>query len=212
MFELDGVNVLKHSSIKIKKEKVIYIDPFQIDIPLHDADLILCTHSHYDHFSPKDIKAVAKEDTVLITTEDCKDEISKTGLYEENVYYCKPNETFNFEEIIIETIPAYNKNKSFHPKSKGWVGYLINIDEHKYYIAGDTDKTKEACNIECDVAFLPVGGTYTMNYVEAAALTSKIAPKYVIPTHYGSIVGEPEDGIMFKKLVDSSTTKCEIYY
>lgn len=212
MFELDGVNVLKHSSIKIQKEKVIYIDPFQIDIPAHDADLILCTHSHYDHFSPDDIKAVEKEDTVLITTEDCKNEISKTGIYEENVHYCKPYETFNFEGIIIETIPAYNKNKPYHPKSKEWVGYIIDIDEHRYYIAGDTDKTKEACAVKCDVAFLPVGGTYTMDYVEAAALASKIEPKYVIPTHYGSIVGEPEDGILFKELIDTSNTKCEIYY
>ena len=183
MFELDGINVLKHSSIKIKKEKIIYIDPYQIDIPAHDADLILCTHSHYDHFSPDDIKAVAKEDTVLITTEDCQSEISKTGIFEENVHYCKPYESFNFEGIIIETIPAYNKNKEYHPKDKEWVGYLIDIDNIRYYIAGDTDKTKEACAVKCDVAFLPVGGTYTMNYVEAADLARKISPKYVIPTH-----------------------------
>ena len=79
MFELDGVSVLKHSSIKIKKEKIIYIDPFQIDLPLHDADLILCTHSHYDHFSPKDILAVANESTVIITTADCQNDIEKMG-------------------------------------------------------------------------------------------------------------------------------------
>ena len=212
MFELDGVSVLKHNSIKIKKDKVIYIDPFQIDIPAHDADLILCTHSHYDHFSPDDIKAVSKETTVIITTTDCTSDISKTGICEENTYYVKPYDEFDYQGINIKAIPAYNKYKEFHPKEREWVGYIIDIDEHRYYIAGDTDKTKEACAVKCDVAFLPVGGTYTMNYVEAAALASKIEPKYVIPTHYGSIVGEPEDGILFKELIDTSNTKCEIYY
>lgn len=212
MFELDGVSVLKHSSIRIRKEKIIYIDPFQIDIEAHNADLILCTHPHYDHFSPNDIKAVANESTVLITTPDCQKEVEKIGFLKENVHYAKPGDKFDFEGIIIECIPAYNKFKEFHPKKNNWLGYLITIDNTVYYIAGDTDKTKEACSVECDVAFLPVGGTYTMNYAEAASLSNKIKPKYAIPTHYGSIVGEKEDGIMFKNLAENKETKCEIYF
>lgn len=211
MFELDGINVLKHNSIKIKKEKIIYIDPFQIDIPAHDADLILCTHSHYDHFSPKDILAVANESTVIITTSDCKKEVEKMGFIEQNCYYIKAYDELQFENIEIKAIPAYNKNKEFHPKENNWVGYLLKIENNIYYIAGDTDKTKEASKIECDVAFLPVGGTYTMNYIEAAVLTKKIKPKFVIPTHYGSIVGDKECGILFKELINEKETKCEIY-
>lgn len=211
MSKLEGIYVLKHNSIKIVKDKTIYIDPFQIDIPSHDADIILCTHSHYDHFSPEDIKKVANESTVILTTEDCKNEINKIGFIEENVYYCKPYDEFEFENITISTIPAYNKHKEFHPKSKNWVGYILNINGTKYYIAGDTDATKEASQVECDVAFLPVGGTYTMDYIEAANLAIKIAPEYVIPTHYGTIVGEPEDGIQFKSLIDEKEIKCEIY-
>lgn len=212
MFELDGVSVLKHNSIKIKKEKVIYIDPFQIDIPAHDADLILCTHSHYDHFSPKDILAIANEHTAIITTGDCKDEIEKLGFIDENVYYVEPYNKFEFEGIEIEAIPAYNKFKEFHPKKNKWVGYLLKIEGITYYIAGDTDKTREAKQVECDVAFLPVGGTYTMNYVEAADLANKLKPKFVIPTHYGSIVGDPECGILFKELINEKDTKCEVYF
>lgn len=211
MFELDGINVLKHNSIKIKKEKIIYIDPFQIDISAHDADLILCTHSHYDHFSPKDILAVANESTVIITTPDCQQEVEKMGFLEDNVYYAKPYDEIDFEGIEIKTVPAYNKHKEFHPKKNNWLGYLIKLDNNIYYIAGDTDKTKEACEVECDVAFLPIGGTYTMDYLEAAALTKKIKPKFVIPTHYGSIVGDAECGILFKELINEKETKCEIY-
>lgn len=211
MFELDGISVLKHNSIKIKKEKIIYIDPFQIDIPAHDADLILCTHSHYDHFSPKDILAVSNESTVIIATTDCKEEIDKMGFIEENIYLVKAYDELVFEDIEIKTVPAYNKFKEFHPKKNNWVGYLLKMEGNVYYIAGDTDKTKENSKIKCDVAFLPVGGTYTMDYIEAAALTRKIKPKFVIPTHYGSIVGEKECGILFKELIDEKETKCEIY-
>jgi len=75
----------------------------------------------------------------------------------------------------------------------------------------DTDKTKETSHVECDVAFLPVGGTYTMDYIEAASLTRKIKPKYVIPTHYGSVVGDIECGILFKELINEKETKCELY-
>lgn len=211
MSKLEGIYVLKHSSIKIVKDITIYIDPFQIDIPAHDADLILCTHPHYDHFSPEDIKKVANESTVIITTEDCKDEVKKIGFIEGNIYYCKPYDNLEYEGIKISCIPAYNKHKEFHPKNKNWVGYILDIKGTKYYIAGDTDDTKEASQVECDVAFLPVGGTYTMDYIEAANLARKIDPEYVIPTHYGTIVGEPEDGIQFKSLIDGKEIKCEIY-
>lgn len=202
MIELDGVNLLKHSSIRINKGKIIYIDPFQIDIANHDADLVLCTHSHYDHFSPDDIKAVSNESTVLITTPDTQKDVEKMGFLDANVQYAKPGDRFDYEGIIIECIPAYNKFKEFHPKSRNWLGYLLKINDITYYIAGDTDKTKEACQVECDVAFLPVGGTYTMTYAEAASLANKIKPKYAIPTHYGLIVGETEDGSSFARLLD----------
>jgi len=212
MEELSGVIVFKHNSIRINKGKIIYIDPFNIDLAAHDADIVLCTHSHYDHFSPKDILAVSNESTVLFTTEDCKADVEKMGFSEASVHYVKPGEEYDFEGIYISTIPAYNKFKPFHPKKNNWVGYLITAQEVAYYIAGDTDKTKEALAVECDVAFIPVGGTYTMNYVDAADLANRIGAKYSIPTHYGLIVGEPQDGQRFKDLVDSKKTTVEMYY
>ena len=212
MSGLNGVIVFKHNSIRINRGKIIYIDPFNIDLAAHDADVVLCTHSHYDHFSPKDILAVSNESTILFTTKDCEKDVEPMHFSEDNVHYVEPDESYNFEGIIIETIPAYNKFKPFHPKKNKWVGYKITIGETSYYIAGDTDKTKEAASVECDVAFLPVGGTYTMNYAEAADLANKIHPKIAIPTHYGSIVGELMDGQRFKELVDEKEIEVEIFY
>ena len=156
MFELEGIEVLKHNSIRIEREKIIYIDPFRIDKNYNDADLILCTHSHYDHFSKEDILKVISENTVILVTEDVKEEALNMGINPQNVVGVKPYEEYEYENIIINTIPAYNKYKEFHPKSKNWVGYIIEMDGVTYYIAGDTDETKEARSVECDVASLPV--------------------------------------------------------
>lgn len=157
MLEMEGIQVLCHNSIRIEKEKIIYIDPFRIDRNYNDADLILCTHSHYDHFSKEDILKVISENTVILLTEDVKEEAIEMGIHPQNVIVVKPYEEYEYEGIIINTVPAYNKYKEFHPKNKNWVGYVIEIEGIRYYIAGDTDETKEAGDVRCDVAFLPVG-------------------------------------------------------
>lgn len=86
----------------------------------------------------------------------------------------------------------------------------MDIDNAKYYIAGDTDNINEIQNINCDVAFIPVGGTYTMNYEEAAELANTINSKLIIPTHYGEIVGDKEDGKKFAKLIKNKEVKVYI--
>ena len=42
-----------------------------------------------------------------------------------------------------------------------------------------------------------------MDAKEAAELINRIKPATAIPVHYGSIVGTPEDGRNFEKLVNS---------
>ena len=106
--------------------------------------------------------------------------------------------------IKFETIPAYNTNKTFHPKENGWVGYIITLDDIRYYIAGDTDITEENRKVKCDVAFVPVGGTYTMDFKEAAQLINEIQPKIAVPIHYGSVVGTKQDATDFIKLLHPS--------
>lgn len=199
---LKGIEVLCHSSIRIEKGKTIYFDPFKINKNYNDADIIFITHDHYDHYSEEDIDKVIKEDTIIIVPEGLKAKLLEKGIKKENIITVKPGEKKEVKGIKFETIPAYNINKAFHPKENGWVGYIIEIDGISYYIAGDTDITKENKNVKCDIAFVPVGGTYTMDYKEAASLINEIEPKIAIPIHYGSIVGTKEDGIKFSKLVN----------
>lgn len=198
------IQVLCHSSIKIKTEgKIIYSDPFRVKEVSNDADMIIITHSHYDHFSEEDIEKVKKQSTRILVTQDLLEKTLALGFKKENIVVVIPNENYEIEGIEIATVPAYNTNKKFHPKEMGWVGYLLNLEGKKIYIAGDTDITEENKKIECDVALVPVGGTYTMTYEEAAKLVNIIKPKTAIPMHYGEIVGEKPDGFYFKELVNS---------
>lgn len=200
------IEVLCHSSIRIEEGKIIYIDPFKVDKDYNDADYVFCTHTHYDHFSPEDIEKVRKEDTKLIITKDIEDK-AKEFFKEENVFVVEPENEYQVGNLKFLTTYAYNVNKAFHPKENKWVGYIIEINHKKYYIAGDTDNIKEIQDIKCDIAFIPIGGTYTMDYQEAAQLANQIDAKQIIPTHYGSIVGDKTDAIKFKELVQNKEVK-----
>ena len=198
---LENIEVLYHSSIRISKNKVIYIDPFKIDKNYNDADIVFITHDHYDHYSAEDIDKVINKNTTIIIPEELLTKILRKGINKNAIITVEPNEKYMVQGIKFETIPAYNTNKTFHPKKNGWVGYIIIINGIRYYIAGDTDITEENKQVKCDVAFVPVGGTYTMDFKEAASLINEIKPKIAIPIHYGSIVGTEQDAIDFIRLL-----------
>ena len=198
---LEYIEVLCHSSIKINKEKVIYIDPFKIEKNYNDADIVFITHDHYDHYSEEDIDKVINENTIIIIPEELLTKLLRKGINKNAIITVEPNEKYMVQGIKFETIPAYNTNKPFHPKENNWLGYIIEIKGVRYYIAGDTDITEENKKVKCDVAFVPVGGTYTMDFKEAAQLINIIKPKFAIPVHYGSVVGSKQDATDFIKLL-----------
>lgn len=206
---LENIEVLCHSSIKFNKGLIIYFDPFKINENYNDADIIFITHSHYDHYSEEDISKVIKDNTTIVVPKDLEDMVLQFGFAKEHIIVVSPNEEYSVLRINFKTIPAYNTNKNFHPKSNEWVGYIVNLDQTTYYIAGDTDITEENRQVKCDVAFVPIGGTYTMTYSEAAELINEIKPQIAVPIHYGLIVGNKEYANNFANLVDKEI-ECKI--
>lgn len=202
---LEDIEVLYHSCIRMNKEKMIYIDPYHIEKNYNDADMIFITHDHYDHYSEEDIDKVRKNNTIFIVPENLLNKLIKKGINDENIITLDPGDAENIDGIKVEAIHSYNIDKPFHPKENNWLGYIIEIDGVRYYIAGDTDITEENKKIKCDVAFVPVGGTYTMNFSEAAQLINIIKPKIAVPIHYGSVVGTKQDATDFIKLLYPTT-------
>lgn len=190
MFEksvLDKIDIIKHSSIRIGGETVIYIDPIGITGAPHDADLILFTHPHFDHFSPKDARKLMKDSTVIAAPKSmaplCRLLLGKTPAA------LLPGQSISLCGIPVRTVAAYNRAKLFHMKAMKWLGYILTIGETQVYISGDTDITEESRQVSCDIALLPIGGFYTVNPVQAAQLVNSISPHTVIPIHYGKLLG-----------------------
>jgi L-ascorbate metabolism protein UlaG (beta-lactamase superfamily) len=195
---MEGINWLGHSGFKIKGEKIIYIDPFNISNSDEKADIILITHEHYDHCSIKDIMKLSMPKTTILITPDCQSKLSdfpgKVGLVE-------PNRQYVVQGIKIETVPAYNIGKRYHMKDNSWVGYIVTVNGKRIYHAGDTDIIPEMNSIKnIDVAMLPVCGSMIMTASEAAKAAEIIKPKVAVPMHYGAILGSRADAEKFKSL------------
>lgn len=198
---LNGIRVLYHSSVRLEGEKVIYTDPFELSQAPHDADIILITHDHYDHFSLEDIEKIKGPETILVAPENMRQQALAAGFDASQVILVEPDRKYSVSGLTLETVPAYNVDKRFHPRAQRWVGYILRMNGLRYYIAGDTDGTEENQRVQCDVALLPVGGTYTMDARQAAKLANQLKPQAAVPTHYGAIVGDKEDGQLFCQLL-----------
>jgi len=183
---------LGHDGFRIDAAKTIYIDPYEI-AGGKKADIILITHEHFDHCSPDDVAKIQQPETVIVTEKDSAKKLSG------NVKVVSPGDSLTVDGVKIEAVPAYNVDKDFHPKANGWLGFIVEIEGARIYHAGDTDFIPEMRDFKTDIALLPVSGTYVMTADEAVEAALAIAPRIVIPMHYGSIVGGDQDAEKFKK-------------
>ncbi len=190
---LKKIEWLGHAGFMIKASgKTVVIDPFQVTKDIK-ADLVLLTHSHYDHCSIADLEKIRKPDTKFVTESD------SAGKFEGDTTILKPNEKTTVLGFDIKTVPAYNTNKNFHPKESGWLGFIINIDGVNVYHAGDTDLIPEMNSVKTDIMLVPVSGTYLMTAEEAIEAVTRIKPAIAVPMHYDAIVGTKKDADFFKE-------------
>ena len=213
--KIDEIEIkwLGHSGFLINNSKVIYIDPYNIKEGSEKADLILITHSHYDHCSVADINKIIKQGTRIVMPADCQSKITKVKVPIE-MEIIEPGQELVCNDIRIFTLPAYNIDKPFHSKEESWVGYLIKMNDVLVYHAGDTDVISEMQKLtgynKKIIALLPVGGRFTMSAEEAVEAAKIIKPFLAVPMHYGNIVGSDEDAKEFKELCEESEIRVEI--
>ena len=197
---LDRITWFRQSALRwVDDERTIYIDPWGTDEGAPPADLILITHAHDDHFRPAEIERLRKEGTKIAAPHDV------AGMLTGDVTPVAPDETHEIAGVRFTTVPAYNTREEaldFHPRANRWVGYVLELGGATYYHAGDTDHAPELDDVKTDVAFVPVGGYYTMNVPEAAGLVRAMNPGLAVPMHFGFVVGSPTDGDAFRAAAD----------
>jgi len=212
MLQHEGIQItwLGHDGFKLKKGKVVYVDPFKLGAKPEPADLVFVTHEHFDHLSVDDLKKVVTPATTVVTIAAC--EAAVKPLKPKAIRLVAPGDRLTVDGVTVEVLPAYNVSKfrspgtPFHPKADGKVGFILGIGGVRFYHAGDTDEIPEMAGAKgVDVAFLPVSGTYVMTAEEAVRACNAIQPKLAIPMHYAAIVGSAADAEAFRKAV-----KCRV--
>lgn len=212
MFEYNkiGITWSGHAGFKIiYGNKKVYIDPYKLSKNyenISDADIVLVTHNHFDHLSIEDLKNIINERTIIVSAQECLSQLKSLQLKES--IGIDPRDSVKVDDLKIETVPAYNVNKHFHPKDDRKIGFIVEFGKDRLYHTGDSDMIPEMKDTNPSIVLIPVSGTYVMNAEEASqAVNQLINPRIAIPMHYGTIVGNKEDAIRFSELVTVCNTK-----
>ncbi len=208
--EVNGVEVelLGHASIRLQtRSKTVYIDPWsEVIEDFQKADIIVSTHDHFDHFDLEAIEKLRKEDTLLLCTKQSENDVPEDLDYK----IIQPGKNVEAEDIVFKGVEAYNVDKfreedmPFHPKGF-CVGVVFDLDGLKIYYASDTDPVPEMEQLKQEdigLAFIPIGGKYTMDQEEALEAVEMIDPDKVVPMHYGVVEGTEADPEKFKESVE----------
>jgi len=196
---LEKLHWLGHDSFRLDGPPIIYFDPVGLSGRQPTADLILVSHEHFDHCSPKDVIKISGPNTIIIADSGGAKKLPGARAIE-------PGQRLSVAGVKVEAVRAYNLNKfrspgmPFHPREANHVGYVVTVGGVRLYFAGDTDQIPEMADIACDVALLPVSGTYVMTVEEAAEAAKILDPQVVVPMHFGSQIGTPQDGTRFAEL------------
>ncbi len=211
------VHYLWHSFFKVSLQGTsILLDPF-MEVPegennfrmctecpcgpdkLGKVDIICVSNEHFDHFDKKLVSLVAqRENATVVGHESVLNELDIPSNLKHNV---KVGDKFSLRGVVISVMGAHYPN-SFYPMS-----FHFSKDGESLFFAGNTALMDSFSEIKSDVALLPIGGSSTMDVIDAVRATKTMKPKYVIPMHYNSfesIIADPNE---FKSRIEKSVLK-----
>jgi L-ascorbate metabolism protein UlaG (beta-lactamase superfamily) len=210
-----------HASVRIAfRHRVVYVDPWSevIDGEPGDADVVIVTHDDYDHYDPVGVEAVSNERTTVLAYEaiDTSDLARPvTPLAAEGTVAVD----IGGESFSVRTVTAYNRADGDHVDDAGdpyhaageVVGVLLAFDEATVFFPSDTDFLDAHRELRADVVIPPIGGTYTMDRHEAAALAAAVGARLVLPVHYDTFEAIRTDAEAFASEVRERGMRVELF-
>jgi len=167
MLNKTRVTFFGHSmfEIKLKNGLRIGMDPFDENVksalPDITADIVTVSHSHYDH--------------------------SNTSLFKGSPEIIKESEKYNKKDVSITGYTSFHDNNNGRQRGKNII-FEIKADEMRFVHLGDFGSFGNDATLglikNMDILFIPVGGVFTINYIEAAKLIEKLNPKIAVPMHF----------------------------
>lgn len=176
---IDQIQWIGHGSFIVQGPPLIYINPWRVARKTFLADVILIGHDHYEHFSASDIDNLRGESTIILTNEVVAEQV-------EGAQVLRPWHSMLIDGARITAVPAYSVDDYTHPQEDGGLGFVIAVNLHDIYYAGDTQLTPEMDRITPDIAILPIDGNGTLNAEQAAEWVKRKRPKYSIPSNWGA--------------------------
>jgi L-ascorbate metabolism protein UlaG (beta-lactamase superfamily) len=211
MSSLTHVTWLGHATVLVQTPKGtnVLIDPFIAHNPKYPAnfelpakiDYILLTHGHGDHMADA-VPVAQKHGAKVVAIYELADYVSKQGVKE--IVGMNVGGTVQLDDVAATMVDAKHSSGAEDDKGVHYVGvaagFVLEVAGGPVlYHAGDTCVFGDMSLIrelyEPQVAMLPIGGFYTMGPKEAALACKLLAPKTVLPIHWGTfppLKGTPE--------------------
>jgi len=198
------VRYLGHSAVWLSDGQTrIIIDPFLTGNPMAaaslaevQADLILVTHAHGDHFG--DSVALSKKGGVVVSTFEIATYAEKHGAKSVPMNI---GGTYRFPGGFVKWFPAWHSS-SFPDGTYGGMpmGVVVELAGKRIYHAGDTALFSDMAligELNLDLALLPIGDHFTMGPEDALRALDLLKPKRVVPIHYNTFPPIEQDGEAF---------------
>ncbi|TAH63963.1 MAG: metal-dependent hydrolase [Gottschalkiaceae bacterium] len=213
------IKYLSHSVVLLEGQKIKgIIDPFitgNPNCPLKLDDLegithIFVTHGHGDHLGDT-VEIGKKWGSKIICNFEIGNYLERHNL---NIHTMHIGGRVELDFGIVKMTPALHGSGIFDGTDIIYggnpCGFLIQAEGRKIYHAGDTGLTMDMKLLEdekIDLAFLPIGGNYTMDIEDAVKAVEFIKPKIVIPMHYDTFPVIKADPLSFKNKVKDTEVR-----
>ncbi|MGA2674874.1 MAG: metal-dependent hydrolase [Terracidiphilus sp.] len=211
-FKRTRITWLGHATVLVETGKgtKILIDPYIAQNPKYPKGFvlpekihyILLTHGHGDHISDV-VPVAAQHGSTVVAIYELASYVASKGVTQ--TIGMNLGGTVQLDDVAATMVEAKHSAGAQDEDGTHYVGvaagYVLTVaDGPVLYHAGDTAVFGDMKLIRelyrPEVAMLPIGGHFTMGPKEAALATRLLAPKVVLPLHFGTfpiLKGTPEE-------------------